>query len=111
VLGPDAIAYSTVTKRLRQRKFPAIPCDATEELPTTIIDGAILDALEKQPFFSILELAKPTCIPKTTIHRHFTRSRGNVLLSQTSNITIGRSGSDQNRNRPKGRDIRSKTRK
>jgi hypothetical protein len=44
VLGPDAIAYSTVTSSLRQQQFPAISSEPSDGAPTTIIDDAILDA-------------------------------------------------------------------
>jgi hypothetical protein len=45
----------------------------------TIIDRAILDAHDKQPFSSILELAQLTCIPIITVHRHLTKSLGFVV--------------------------------
>jgi hypothetical protein len=48
VLGPDAIACSTVAKYLRQQQFPSVPCDRPQELLNTVINNAILDALEKQ---------------------------------------------------------------
>jgi hypothetical protein len=76
VLGPDAIAYSTVTNCLRQRQFPAISSEPSDQPPTTIIEDAIMDALDKQPFSSVRELAKLTCIPTTTVYRHLTRSLG-----------------------------------
>jgi hypothetical protein len=79
MLGSDAIASSTATKYPRQWQFPAIPCQPSEESPTTIIDDAILDALNKQPFSSIQELAKFICILTTPIHRHLTRSLGFVV--------------------------------
>jgi hypothetical protein len=66
------IAYATVTKYLRQWQFPTIPYDAGQEPPTTIVENATLDMIDKQPFSSIRDLAKPMCIPKTTITRHFT---------------------------------------
>jgi hypothetical protein len=47
VLGPDAIAYSTITSYRRQRQFPAISSEPSDEPPTTIIDDAILDGLDK----------------------------------------------------------------
>jgi hypothetical protein len=50
VLGPDTIAYSTVTSYLRLRQFPAISSEPSDEPPTTIIDDATLDVLDKQPF-------------------------------------------------------------
>jgi hypothetical protein len=79
VLGEDAIKYSTVIKYLRQRSFPLVPCDTPDISPSKAINDAILDALEKQPFLSIRELAKLTCIPRTTIHRHLTKSFDFVL--------------------------------
>jgi hypothetical protein len=74
VLGPDAIASSTVTGYRRQQQFPVISSEPSDEPPTTIIDDAILDALDKQPFSSVRELAKLTCILTTTVSRHLTRS-------------------------------------
>jgi hypothetical protein len=50
VLGLNAIAYSTLTNDLRQPQFPAISSEPSDEPPTTIIDDAILDTLDKQPF-------------------------------------------------------------
>jgi hypothetical protein len=47
-----------------------------KEPSLTIIDKAILDTLYKQPFSSVREFAKPTCIPKATVHRHLTSSLG-----------------------------------
>jgi hypothetical protein len=79
VLGPDAIAYSTATKYLRQKQFPSIPVNSPEEPATAVIDQAILDAFEQEPFSSIRELAKLTCIPTTTVHRHLTQSLGFVV--------------------------------
>jgi hypothetical protein len=74
----DAIACSTVAKYLRQWQFPSVPCHPSEEPSNTVIDNAIFDGLEKQPFSSIRELAKLACIPTTTVHRHLTRPLGFV---------------------------------
>jgi hypothetical protein len=63
VLGPIAVAYSTITAYLRQRRFLAM----MSEPRLTITEGAILDALEKQQFRSIQELVKLTCIPILTV--------------------------------------------
>jgi hypothetical protein len=49
------------------------------EPPLIIIDEVILDALDKQPFSSIRELAKLTCIPTPTVYRHLTCSFGLVV--------------------------------
>jgi hypothetical protein len=56
------------TLSLRQRQFPAISSEPSNEPPTTIIDDAILDALDKQPFSLVRELAKLTCIPTTRVY-------------------------------------------
>jgi hypothetical protein len=76
VLGADAIAYSTVTKYLRQRQFTSIPVDRPEGSATIVIDQAILDALEQYPFSFIRELACFTCMPTTTDHRHLAQLLG-----------------------------------
>jgi hypothetical protein len=78
VLCLDVIASSTVTRYLRQRRFPVISLELSDEPPTTIIDDAILEAVDKQPFSSVKELAKLTCIPTTTLYRHLTGSLGFV---------------------------------
>jgi hypothetical protein len=79
VLYHDAMTYSALTKSVRQRQFPSVPRDPSDEVPNTVIDGAILDAIKKQPVSSICELAKLTCIPTITVHRHLTASLGLVL--------------------------------
>jgi hypothetical protein len=79
VLGANAIADSTVTKSLRQRQFTSILVEAAEEPATIVIGQAILDTLEQYPFSSIQDLARFTCIPTTTIHRHLTQSLGFVV--------------------------------
>jgi hypothetical protein len=79
VLGSAATACLAVTKYLRQRQLPALSSDNPDKSPTTIIDDAILDALARQPFSSIRELAKPTCIATSTVYRHLTRSLGFVV--------------------------------
>jgi hypothetical protein len=48
VLGLEALAYSTISKYRRQRRFPTILSEPLDEAPLTIID-----ALDKQPFASI----------------------------------------------------------
>jgi hypothetical protein len=76
MVGPDAIGYSTVTNCHRQRHFPSTLRKTPEESAATIIDNVILDALKKPPFSSIRELAQPSCIPRSTVHRHLTQSLG-----------------------------------
>jgi hypothetical protein len=68
VFGPGAIGYYTVTNYLRQRHFPSTLRETPDESAATVIDDAILDALDKQPFSSIRELAQLTCIPRSTVH-------------------------------------------
>jgi hypothetical protein len=68
VLSPDAIGYSTVTNYLRQRHFPSTLRETPDEPSATVIDNAILDALEKQSFSSICELVQLTCIPRSMVH-------------------------------------------
>jgi hypothetical protein len=65
VFGPDAIGYFTVTNCLRQRHHPSPLREIPDELAATVTDNTILDALEKQPFSSIGELAQLTCIPRS----------------------------------------------
>jgi hypothetical protein len=79
VLGLHAIDSSTVTRYLRQRQLPVIFPEPSDEPPTTIIDDAILEALDRQPFSSVRELAKLPGIPTTRVYRHLTKSLGLVL--------------------------------
>jgi hypothetical protein len=70
VFDPDAIGYSTVTNYLRQWHFPSTLRETADEPAATVIDNAVMDALEKQSFSSIRELAQFTCIPLSPVHRH-----------------------------------------
>jgi hypothetical protein len=79
VLGSDAIGYPTVTKYLRQTRIPPIPMQTLEKPRNTVTDDAILDPLQRQPFSSIRELAKLTCIPRSTVHRQVTQTLGFVV--------------------------------
>jgi hypothetical protein len=79
VLGLDVIGSSILTRYPRQRQFPASSPEPSNETSTTIIDDAILEALHKQPFSSVTELAKFICIPTTTVYQHLTKSLGFVL--------------------------------
>jgi hypothetical protein len=78
-LGPEAVAYSTVTMYLRTLRFRG----KTEEeeisdhgQPLDEVDEAILKALACEPFASVRELARHTCLSRTTVHRHLTCSLG-----------------------------------
>jgi hypothetical protein len=64
VLCSDAIGYSTVTNYFRQRHFPSTLRSTPDEPAATVIDNAILDAPEKQPFSSIHELSQLTSTPQ-----------------------------------------------
>jgi hypothetical protein len=44
-----------------------------------VIDHASLDTLEDYPFSYIQELARLTCVPISTVHRHLTQSLGFVV--------------------------------
>jgi hypothetical protein len=79
MLGLDAIGFSTVIRYSGQRQFPVRSPEPSDEPPTTIIDDAILQVLNKQPFSSVRELAKLTSIPTTTVYRHLRGSLGSVL--------------------------------
>jgi transposase len=82
VLGPEAIAYSTVTKYLRLGKMTT----EIEEIPfiefeheENLIDQAITLALNDEPFASIRQIARKTLLPRSTIYRHLTNSMGFVV--------------------------------
>jgi hypothetical protein len=68
LLGSDAIAYSIVTKYLRQWRFPSTLVDPLNEPPTTIFHQSIFEALEKWPLASLRELAKFACTPNAIVH-------------------------------------------
>jgi hypothetical protein len=75
-LGPDAIAYSTVTKYIwnnviLQNESEAE--DGAEDQGFSITDNAILEALEIMSFASIRQIAKMTIIPPTTIFCRLTK--------------------------------------
>jgi hypothetical protein len=67
ILGPDAIAYSTLTCHLRASRWTAQTEERYSDPPPDVVDNAILEALDQTPFASVRELAKVTCIPRTTV--------------------------------------------
>jgi hypothetical protein len=67
LLCPDAIAYSTVTYHLRASRWTAQTEERHSDPPPDVADNAILEALDQTPFVSVCELAKATCIPRTTV--------------------------------------------
>jgi histone-lysine N-methyltransferase SETMAR len=76
VLGAHTIGYSTITQHLRLARFDDVPTDTEEIKVPSLVDDAILTALERAPFSSIRELARATCLPITTVHRHLIMSLG-----------------------------------
>lgn len=78
-LGPDAKSYATVTRFLREAKFPSPNPLATFSEETPGYDDsseAILLALSEQPFASIRQLSRLTHLPPTTVYRRLTQSLG-----------------------------------
>jgi hypothetical protein len=51
MFGPDALADLAIIKDQCQRQFPSILADRPEEPVITVIDQAVFDPFEKQPFF------------------------------------------------------------
>jgi hypothetical protein len=78
-LGKDAVAYSTVTKYAHSIQFSgrkeAIPPEAPD-MERGPVDEAKVTALAEFPFpfSSVRELSRRTCLPRSTVHRHFTQS-------------------------------------
>jgi hypothetical protein len=80
-LGEEAIAYSTVTKYLREAQ--AGPGDATalpEEISHHIEDSdeAILRALEEFSFTSVQHVFCAIHLPKTTVYMRFSEKLGSM---------------------------------
>jgi hypothetical protein len=77
VLGENAVAYSTVTKSVCSEKFPP-KSDEQPSGPMTVepdpVDQAILTVFADDPFSSVRELSRLTCLPRFTVHRHLTNS-------------------------------------
>jgi AraC-like DNA-binding protein len=81
-LGPEVVAYSTMTMYLRTLSFRG----KTEEeeivdhdQPLDEVDEAILKSLADEPFPSVRELARHTCLSRTTVHRPLTYSLGSAV--------------------------------
>jgi hypothetical protein len=78
-LRPDAVSYSSVTRHLREARFPPSkpechPADVQRDLDDS--DEAILTALEDSPFALVRQLSRLTHLPSTTIYRCLTQSLG-----------------------------------
>jgi hypothetical protein len=70
VLGEGTIGYSTVTCYLRKQSFANALHMAPEEPglgAADTIDNAILQALDKQRFASLHQIAKGILVPKSTV--------------------------------------------
>jgi hypothetical protein len=71
VLGENAVACSTVTKYVRREKFPpkndGPPSDPISVEPRPV-DQPILTGLADDPFSSVRELSRLTCLPRSTVH-------------------------------------------
>jgi hypothetical protein len=64
---------------LKQSQLSPIPLETLEKPTTTVIDDAILDALQQQPFSLLKELATLICIPRSTGPRHVLPTLGFVV--------------------------------
>jgi hypothetical protein len=73
-IGPDAVPYSSVTRYLREARFPPSkpghhPADVQRDRDLDDSDQAILAALEDSPFASVRQLSRLTHPPSTTVYR------------------------------------------
>jgi hypothetical protein len=80
-LGPNAVLYSSVTRYLRETRFPPSrpephPADVQRDLDDS--DQVTLAALEESPFASVRQLSRLTHLPSTTVYRRLTQSLGFV---------------------------------
>jgi hypothetical protein len=80
-LGPDAVPYSSVTRYLREARFPPSkpdphPADVQKYLDDS--DQIILAALEDSLFASVRQLSRLTHLPLTIVYRSLTQSLGFV---------------------------------
>jgi hypothetical protein len=103
VLGSDAIAYSTVTKSIRNDVIlPNEPEaeDRAEYEGFSIPDNAILEAVEMIPFASIRQIAKMTFVSPTTLFCRLTKSLHFVLkrLHSSQTLRSSKRGSDHHIN-------------
>jgi hypothetical protein len=76
ISGPDAMAYSTVTKTLRASHGTAQNEEWHSDPSDDVANRAILQALDQNPFTTVPKLAKATCIPTATVWRRLTRPLG-----------------------------------
>jgi hypothetical protein len=76
-LWKEAVAYSNVTKYVRNAPL-APKSEALRPGPADCghgpVDEVILAAIREYPFFSVRELCRLTCPPRSTVHRHMAKS-------------------------------------
>jgi hypothetical protein len=75
--GKDAVAYSTVTKYACSAQFSGRKESTPPEAPDverSPVNEVILMALAEFPFSSVRQLSRRICLPRSTVHRHFTQS-------------------------------------
>jgi hypothetical protein len=80
-VGPDAAPYSSVTRDLREARFPPSkpephPADVQRYLDDS--DQTILAALEDNLFASVRQHSRLAHLHSTTVYRHVTQSLGFV---------------------------------
>jgi hypothetical protein len=79
--GPDAMSYSSVTRYLREARFPpskSEPHPAHVQRDLDDSHQAIVAALEDSPLASVRQLSRLTHLPSTTVYRRLTQSLGFV---------------------------------
>jgi hypothetical protein len=79
--GPDAVLYSSVTRYLREARFPPSkpePHPADVQIDLDDSDQVILSALEDGSFASVRQVSRLTYLPSTTVYRRLTQSLGFV---------------------------------
>jgi hypothetical protein len=87
-LGKDAMAYSTVTKYIRNAQFSGRKETTSPEAPgveRSPVDEAILTDLAEFPFpfSSVRELSRRICLPRSTVHPHLHQN-----LTQSLRFTV-----------------------
>jgi hypothetical protein len=80
-LGRDAVSYSSITRYLREARFPPSkpephPADVQRDLDDS--HQAILTTLEDNPFSSVQQLSRLAHLPSTTVYHRLTQSLGFV---------------------------------
>jgi hypothetical protein len=79
LLGPDVIAYSTVTFHLRASRGMAETEERHSGLSPDVIEDAISRALNQSPFASVRELARSSYLPARIVWRRLTGSLGFIV--------------------------------